>query len=84
MSKTKHNPPQKPKPDFIEFSKVQQAYLNEVRGRQVKEFNDAVDTVCKELGIVEKLRKAPSGMYKLRMQDLSGLDILPVKNKPQI
>ncbi len=79
MAKTKHNPP-KPKTTFIKFSEVQQSYLNEVRTRQVKEFNEAVDTVCKELGIIEKLKKAPLGMYKLRMQDLSGLDVLPVKH----
>lgn len=77
--KTKYNPPQKPKPNFIEFSEIQQNYLLEVRNRQVKEFNEAVDVVCKELGIIEKLRQAPAGTYKLRMQDLSGLDILPVK-----
>lgn len=79
MQKTTHNPPKKPRPDFIEFSKVHQAYLNEVRSRQVKEFNEAVDAVCKEMGITEKLKKAPLGMYKLRMQDLSGLDVFPVK-----
>lgn len=79
MKKTKHNPPQKPKPNFIKFSKVQQAYLNEVRMRTVNEFNAAVDVVCVELGIFEKLKQAPPGMYKLRLSDLSGLDVLSVK-----
>ena len=82
MGKTKHNPPKNPKPNSIEFGKIQQAYLNEVRNRQLREFNNAVDTVCEELGIVEKLKKTPPGMmYKLRMQDLSGLDILPIPKK---
>lgn len=66
-------------PNFIRFSEIQTKYLNEVRVRTIKEFNDAVDAVCKELGIVEKLRQAPPGMYKLRIQDLSGLDVLAVK-----
>lgn len=83
MSKTKHNPPKKPKPDFIEFSELQQDYLNEVRNRQVKEFNAAVDKVCKALGITEKLKQAPPGMmYKLRMNDLSGIDIVPAPPDP--
>jgi len=77
MSKTKHNPPQKPKPNFIEFSKVQTGFLLEIRNRQMKEFNEAVGSVYEELGITEKILKAPPGTYKLRMQDLSGLDILP-------
>ena len=79
MSKTKHNPPKEPKPDFIEFSKIQQAYLLEVRSRQLKEFNEAIGSVYDELGITEKILKSPPGKYKLRMQDLGGLDVLPVK-----
>ena len=79
MRKTKHNPPQKPKSNSIEFSKVQQNYLVEVRSRQLKEFNEAVNTVCEELGIADKMKKDPSRIYKLRMQDLSGLDVSPVK-----
>lgn len=77
---TKHNLPQKPKSDFIEFSKVQQNYLLEVRNRQLKEFNEAINTVYDELGIMEKILKSSPGTYKLRMQDLSGLDILPGKS----
>ena len=79
MSKTKHSPPRKPELNFIRFSKIQQAYLNEVRNRQVKEFNAVIESVYKELGITEKLKQAPPGTYRLRMQDLSGLDVLPVK-----
>lgn len=79
MSKTKHNPPGKKKPNFIEFSKLQQSYLNEVRTRQVKEFNEAIQVVYEELGIMDKIMKAPEGMYKLRVKDLSGLDVLPIR-----
>jgi hypothetical protein len=79
MSKTKHNPFGKKKPNFIEFSKLQQSYLNEVRTRQVKEFNDAIQVVYEELGIMDKVMKAPEGMYKLRVKDLSGLDVLPIR-----
>jgi len=79
MERDKHNPPQKPKSNFIKFSKIQQAYLNEVRTRQMREFNKIVGTIYEELGITEKILNAPPGTYKLRMQDLSGLDILPVK-----
>lgn len=64
---------------FIKFSEIQKKYLNEVRTRQVNEFNEAIESVYKELGIIEKLKQAPPGTYKLRMQDLSGLDVLPVK-----
>jgi len=71
-------------PKFIRFSKVQVRYLNEVRTRTVNEFNAAVDAVCEELGIVEKIKQAPPGMYNLRMSDLSGLDIssVPPKDPP--
>lgn len=79
MSKTKHNPPKTPKPDFIEFSKVQTGFLLEIRNRQLKEFNEAVGSIYEELGITEKILKAPPGTYRLRMQDLNGLDVLPVK-----
>lgn len=64
-------------PGFIRFSEIQKKYLDEVRVRTVNEFNAAVDAVCEELGIVEKLKQAPPGMYKLRLSDLSGLDVLP-------
>ena len=65
--------------NFIKFSQVQQSYLLEVRNRQVKEFNEAIESVYKELNLTEKILKAPPGMYKLRIQDLSGLDVLAVK-----
>lgn len=77
MGKDKHNPPQKKEPNFIKFSKVQQAYLNRIRNDQAKEFNEAVGLIYEELGIVEKILNAPPGTYKLRMQDCSGLDIFP-------
>ena len=77
MSKTNHNPPQKPKPDFIKFSKVQVGFLVEIRNKQLKEFNEAVGLVYEELGITGKILKAPPGTYKLRMQDCSGVDVLP-------
>jgi len=77
MTKDKPNPPQKPKSDFIKFSKLQQTYLIEVRSRQVEEFNKAVNIVFEELGIVDEIRKTPSKIYKLKMDDLSGVDILP-------
>jgi len=80
--KTKHNLPRKPEPNFIGFSEIQKKYLNEVRNRQVNEFNNAIESVYRELGIMEKIMKAPEGMYKLRMQDLSGLDVLPSPQKP--
>jgi len=79
MGKTEHNPPKKLKPSFIAFNKVQQNYLIEVRNRQLKEFNEAVNIIFEQLGIVDRIRKAPPGTYKLRMQDLSGVDILPIK-----
>jgi hypothetical protein len=81
MGKDKHNPPKKPKADFIKFSKVQQAYLNEIRNKQLREFNEAVGMIYEELGIKEKILKAPSGTYKLRVQDCSGLDVLPIDSK---
>lgn len=80
MTKTKHNPPQKPKSNFIEFSRVQTNYLNEVRNRQIKEFGEALGTIYDELGIREKVLKAPPGTYKLK-QGFSGLDVLPVPHE---
>lgn len=78
MSKDKHNPPKKPKPDFIEFSKIQQDYLNEVRSRQFKEFQEVINTVYEDLGIMGKVLNAPPGTYILR-KDCSGVDVLPIK-----
>lgn len=72
--KTKHNPPRKKKPSFIKFSKVQQSLLNEVQFRQAREWNETLDSVYQELGIVEKILQAPLGTFSLR-QDLSGLDV---------
>lgn len=77
MSKTKHNPSKKKESNFIRFSKVQQGYLNEIRVRQVKEFNEALQIVYEELGIVEEMERAKNKIYKLKLDDLSGIDIFP-------
>lgn len=80
MAKTKHNPPrkkEKPEPNFIEFSKVQRSYLMEVSRRHQRDWNEALESVYEELGIVEKILQSPPGTYVLR-QDLSGLDVLSV------
>jgi len=76
MSKTKHNTPRKPKPNKIEFSKLQQGFLIEVRNRQVIEWNAALESVYRDIGIMEKIRQAPPGTYQLRQGDLSGLDVV--------
>lgn len=81
MKKTKHNLLRKKEPNFIPFSKVQTGLLVEIRNRQLKEFNEAVGSIYEELGITEKILKAPPGTYKLRMQNLSGLDVLPVSSQ---
>lgn len=78
MSKIKHNPPQKSEPIFIEFSNVQKGYLTEVINRQRREFNEALESVYEELGIIEKILQAPPDKYKLR-KDCSGLDVLAVE-----
>ena len=77
---TKHNPPQRPKPTFIKFSKVQQALLNEVRSRQFKEFQGVIKTIYEDLGIAEKVLNDSRGTYVLR-KDCSGVDVLPIKKK---
>lgn len=75
MKKTKHNMPKKPKSNFIKFSKVQLNYLSEVRFRQRREWNEALESVYQELNIVERILQSTMGTYVLR-QDLSGLDII--------
>ena len=83
MEKTKHKKTDTKieGPNFIRFSKVQQAYLNEIRNRQMREFNEAVELIYEELGIVEKILKAPPGTYKLKIKDCSGVDIFPIDSK---
>jgi len=76
MKKTKHNPPQKP--SFIKFSPLQRNYLNEVRFRQEREWNEALESVYQELNIMEKILQSTPGMYILK-EDLSGLDIVVPK-----
>lgn len=78
--KTKYNPPKKPRSDFIRFTPVQQAYLNEVRTRQFKEFQDVIEKVYEDLGIMERVSKALPGTYTLR-KDCSGVDVLPIEKK---
>ena len=68
-------------PNFIRFSKVQKNYLNEILSRQREKFNEAVDLVYEELGIKEKISKAPPRTYNLR-RDCSGLAVLAVPVKP--
>jgi len=81
MSKTKHNAPRKPKQSFIKFSKLQRNYLTEVRTRQQREFNEALETIYEELGIIEKMMNAPPNTYKLKM-DFTGLEVL-IKQGPK-
>lgn len=69
-------------PRFIKFSSVQQNYLTEVRTRQVKEWGDALESVYRDLGIMEKIAEAPQGTYQLRQNDLSGLDFRPSPPPP--
>ena len=76
--KIKHNPPKKPKPSFIKFSKVQQALLNEVRQRQFREFQNVIKTIYEDLGIAEKVLNDSLGTYVLR-KDNSGVDVLPIE-----
>ena len=79
MSKTKHNPPKKKtEPNFIPFSKVQRGFLAEISRRNQRDWNEALETVYDELGILEKILKSAPGTYNMR-QDLSGLDVQPVK-----
>lgn len=79
MGKTKHNPPGKKssEPSFIKFAKSQTNYLREVRARQQQEFNNALEIIYEEQGILEKILQAPPGKYIIR-KDFSGLDVLPV------
>jgi len=80
MKKTKHRELKirlQTEPKFIRFTPLQHTYLDEVRKRQVKEWNDALESVYMDLGIVEKILEAPPGTYRLRKDDLSGLDFVP-------
>ena len=80
MAQTKHNPPKKPKPSFIKFSKLQQAYLKEVRTRQFKEFQNIIKKIYEDLGIAEKVLNDSLRTYILR-KDCSGVDVLLVEKK---
>ena len=76
MGRTNHNPPKEPKPDFIKFSELQQAYLKEVRTRQFKEFQDIIKKIYEDMGIAEKVLNDSLRTYTLR-KDCSGVDVLP-------
>lgn len=77
MRRTKHNPPREKKAGFIKFTDVQSSYLLELKARHLKERDDALVSVYRELNILEEILKTPDA-YLLRA-DLSGLDILPVE-----
>ena len=64
-------------PKFIRFTELQRKYVTEMRNKAQGIINEALRVVYKELGILEKIDKAPPGMYVVRMKDCSGLDIKP-------
>lgn len=68
-------------PKFIRFTPLQSNYLGELYTRHMGERNRGLESVYKELGIVEKILEAPPGTYQLR-KDLSGLDIVSVPSPP--
>lgn len=61
---------------FIRFSPLQRKCLTEVRNRVEGELNATLNMVYEELGIREKIEKAPPGTYKVRMHDCSGVDVI--------
>ena len=69
--------------NFIKFSVVQRKYVIEMRNKAQGIINEALRVVYKELGILEKIDKAPPGMYVVRMKDCSGLDVKPPVPDPQ-
>jgi len=77
MKRTKHNPLRKKEASFIKFTEVQSNYLLELKARHLKERDDALVSVYKELNILEEILKTPDA-YLLR-PDLSGLDIVPIE-----
>ena len=77
--KTKHNLPRKKEAGFIKFTDVQSSYLLELKARHLKERDDALVSVYKELNILKEVLMAPD-TYVLRA-DLSGLDVLPIEKK---
>lgn len=87
MKKDKHNAPGKgkkrAKPSFIKFSKMQRAYLNEILARQQKEFNEVLGTVYEDMGLAERILRAPPGTFVLR-KDFSGLDVMPTVIVPKV
>lgn len=81
MSKKKHKATDTKvltEPRFIRFSELQRSFLSEMRTKQVKEWNEALESVYRDLGIMDKIIEAPPGTYQLRQRDLSGLDFRPV------
>ena len=85
MKRTRHNPPKKKaESGFLKFSAVQCGYLNEIRRRQLNELNQAIESVYEEMGILERMKAAPDGIYILRQRDLSGVDFNPPSSHPPI
>lgn len=85
MKRTKHNPPEqkaKDGPRFIRFSDLQRDFLVEKRIKQAKEWNDALESVYRDLDVMEKIIETPPGTYRLRQNDLSGLDFMPPPPPP--
>lgn len=70
-------------PKFIRFSKVQRGFLAEISRRNQRDWNEALESVYDELGIMEKILKSPPGTYNMR-QDLSGLDVQPLPPPPPV
>ena len=66
-----------PEPKFIRFSELQRKYVTEMRNKAQGIINEALRVVYRELGILEKIDKAPPDMYQVRMKDCSGLDVFP-------
>lgn len=75
MPKVKHSVPKSKveTADFIKFSKVQQDYIREVFRRTNQEFNNAIEAVYEEVGILEEVNKTPD-KYILR-QDFTGVEV---------
>lgn len=73
----------KSEPNFIRFSKVQRGYLAEVSKRNQRDWNEAIESVYQELGILEKVLQSPPQTYMMR-QDLSGLDVRPLPPPPPV
>lgn len=85
MSKEKHKKTDTKveDPNFIRFSKLQRGFLAEISRRNQRDWNEALETVYDELGVLEKVLESPPGTYIMR-QDLSGLDVRPLPPSPPV